>query len=212
MKSKNTWFHPTPVSCRAIASSYDRSSAAYSSLGACVPWSLDYQPTKSPTALGELLSVAGRALYIATSFERKCKDLLTFARMAKAVDESDGSLDAVVALVGRLKDKLLHGTIQELRTFPELHDADFSVLERGREARNFICHELCDIGPISSASTRSIQGALEALRVRMPHLVAADDLVSSWLYEIEEKEAAPSGIRTEYPGWLMKWTFNGTRT
>jgi hypothetical protein len=177
-----------------------------------LPWSLDYQPTKSPVDLAELISVAGRALYIATSFEMKCKDLLTFARMAKAVDESDGTLDAVVALVSRLKNKLLHGTIQELRTFPELCDADFSVLERGREARNFVCHELCAIGPISSVSPRTIHRALEELRVRMPLLAAADDLVSSWLYEIEEKEPAPRGIRNEYSGWVMEWTFGGTRT
>jgi hypothetical protein len=174
-----------------------------------MPWSLDYQPPKAPEALDAFLATSGRALYIATCYEQKCRNLLGFVRFVKAIDGADGDLDASIALVRGLKKLMLHGTIQELKKFPELEDADFTVLERGKDARNFVCHELCDVGPISLSSERILGSALTALRVHLIKLAEADNLVSGWLYEIQEKEAVPNGIRAAYPAWLESWVFTG---
>jgi hypothetical protein len=174
-----------------------------------VPWSLDYQPPKAPDALDAFLAISGRALYIATCYEQKCRTLLDFVRLVEAVDGTDGNLDASIALVRGLKKLMLHGTIQELKKFPELEDADFTVLERGKDARNFVFHELCNVGPTSSSTERTLSNALMALRVHVIKLAEADNLVSGWLYEIQEKERVPNGIRAAYPAWLESWVFTG---
>ena len=38
-------------------------------------------------------------------------------------------------------------------------------------------------------------------------LAEGDNLVSRWLYEIEDKQAAPSRIRHLYPQWIEDWVF-----
>lgn len=37
----------------------------------------------------------------------------------------------------------------------------------------------------------------------------ADNLISTWLYEIDEKEPAPKGIQGAYREWVFQWVFEG---
>jgi len=52
---------------------------------------------------------------------------------------------------------------------------------------------------------------LELHTSRLRHEVCAlalgDNLVSQWIYEIEENEQAPFTIRNEYPRWVDEWVF-----
>lgn len=46
-------------------------------------WSLGYLPPKEPELLAEFLSAAGRALYVANSFEAKCESVLCIAQLSR---------------------------------------------------------------------------------------------------------------------------------
>jgi len=38
---------------------------------------------------------------------------------------------------------------------------------------------------------------------------AGDNLVSRWMYEIDQKEPAPTAIQRLYPEWVDRWIFGG---
>lgn len=174
-----------------------------------MPWSLDYQQPKEPALLEQLFLVAGKALYLASAFEGKCKFLL---RLIKIIHfhESTGDTSATAALAKLLKEKMLGATIKELNTLTEFTEKDLAVFEKGKDARNFIAHESVQLGPLSSITAKAINEKLERLQVELAALAAADNLISVWLYEMDEKEPAPIGIQTAYPGWVSQWVFEGS--
>lgn len=173
-----------------------------------MPWSLDYQPPKEPILLDKLFLASGKALYLASAFEGKCKFLLRIVKIVQH-HESKGDTSATAALAKALKDKMLGPTIKELSSITEFREADLAIFERGKEARNYIAHESAQLGPLSSATAKSINAKLEQLRIELDALSAADNLVSTWLYEIDEKQPAPLGIQTAYPAWVCQWVFEG---
>lgn len=169
-------------------------------------WSLNYQRPKEPELLEEFFLAVGKALYLASAFEAKCRFVLRTAKLAHHFNQTDDA-SATLALAKAMKDKLLGPTIAELKGFPDVSSNDIVVLEQAKNARNFIAHESADIGHLSSASAKQIHEQLARLRCELRALVAGDNLVSRWVYEIEEKEPAPSGIQAAYPKWVEQWVF-----
>src|SRR5436309_6382 len=152
-------------------------------------WSLDYLPVGEPELLEQFFSVAGKALYLATFFEAKCRYVLRIAKLAHAYEDT-GDASATMALAEVLKDRMLCATIKDLKGFSEIKAADIDLLEKAKDARNFIAHECADLGLLSSVPARSIQEQLRRLREHVVVLAAGDNVVSRWVYEIEEKGAA----------------------
>jgi hypothetical protein len=171
-----------------------------------VGWSLDYRFPEEPERVNKFFKSVGKALYVATAFEWKCRYVL---RVAKAVhhyqETNDGA--AMLALLQTAKDKMLAPTLGELQRFPIVEPDDVQVLERAKDARNFIAHEGAGIGPVATASARTISEQTKRLRCEVANLVAGDNIVSAWIYEIEEKEGAPREIQRLYPGWVDRWVF-----
>lgn len=169
-------------------------------------WSLGYLPLKEPELLGVFLSAAGKALYVANSFESKCKSVLYLAQLSCHLEDT-GDLDASLRLLKARKRTMLGYTIGNLKAFPILQEGDVSTLETAKEARNFIAHEGADVGPLFSVTAEKLRRQLQQLRLQVRLLSAGDNLVSSWLYEIEEKIPAPARIRDKYPGLIEGWVF-----
>lgn len=169
-------------------------------------WSLDYRFPEEPQRVNKFFKALGKALYIATAFEWKCRYVL---RIAKAVEEYQETNDsaATLALLQAAKDKMLAPTLSELQRFPIVQPNEVQVLERAKDARNFIAHEGAGIGPVASASARTIAEQTKRLRCEVANLVAGDNIVSAWIYEIEEKEVAPREIQRLYPQWVDRWVF-----
>ncbi|MEW5902734.1 MAG: hypothetical protein AB1722_00130 [Pseudomonadota bacterium] len=173
-----------------------------------MPWSLDYQPPKEPALLDQLFLAAGKALYLASSFEAKCQLLLRIMKIVRHY-ESTGDTSATSKLAKVLKEKMLGPTIMELNTIATLTEKDLAIFQRGKDARNYIAHESTQLGPLSSTSAKSIHEKLIRLRVELEALAMADNLISVWLYEIDEKEPAPRGIQSAYHEWVFQWVFEG---
>jgi hypothetical protein len=171
-----------------------------------VGWSLGYQFPEEPKLLNAFFLSIGKALYIATAFEMKCRFVLRIAKLVDFYRETNDG-EAMMVLAQTIKDRMLGLTLGELRGFPIVKPDDVEILERAKDARNFIAHEAAGIGHLSSASSATLGAQTARLRREVASLVAGDNLVSRWVYEIEEKEAAPCEIQRLYPGWVDRWVF-----
>lgn len=169
-------------------------------------WSLNYQPTREPELLDEFLLIAGKALYLATSFEAKCRYVLRIAKLADHFEKRDDA-SATIELAKVLKDKMLCATIKELKGFSDIGSSDVQLLEKAKDARNYIAHECASFGPVSGIPAKAISARLEELRGHLVSLVAGDNVVSRWVYEIEEKEPAPQEIQKTYLERVERWVF-----
>jgi len=171
-------------------------------------WSLGYSAPQEPQLIDEFLLAVGKCLYLASAFEGKCKQVLRMADIAILYEECENA-SAAMALANALKDKMLSSTIKDMKAFPNFQVEDIAVLERAKDARNFIAHESASIGPLHDTSAQHIHERLARLRTELEALAAGDNLVSAWVYEIEEKEPAPRGIKAAYPNWVKNWVFGG---
>jgi hypothetical protein len=109
------------------------------------------------------------------------------------------------------KDKLLGQTIAVLKNFPPVSADDVAALEKARDARNFIAHEGAYFGPLH-AKRKSILEHLGKLRGAVAKLAKGDDVVSRWVYEIEEKEVPSRALMSNYVELVDQWVFGEERT
>lgn len=170
-------------------------------------WSLDYLAMREPELLEHFFSAAGKALYLATAFEAKCRFVLRIAKLAHHYEET-GDPSATMVLAEVLKDRMLCATIEELKGFSEIKATDINLLEKAKDARNYIAHECANFGPLSGIPARSIHEQLGRLREQIVVLAAGDNVVSRWVYEIQEKEAAPRKIQSTYVQRIEGWVFD----
>jgi len=167
-------------------------------------WSLDYLPIREPELLEQFFSAVGKALYLATDFEAKCCYVLRMAKLAHHWEET-GDASATMALAKVLKDKMLCATINELKGFSEIKVADIDLLEKAKDARNYIAHECAVVG--LAVPAKFIHEQIERLRTQVVVLAGGDNVVSRWVYEIEEKEPAPRDIQRTYVQRVEEWVF-----
>lgn len=169
-------------------------------------WSIDYLPIKQPELLEAFFLVVGKALYLANAFEAKCRFVLRVFKLAQLYEES-GDASAVMSLAQALKDRMLGQTINGLTNFPDINSEDIALLEKAKDARNFIAHEGANFGYLSSISAEEVHERVDRLRKEVGELAAGDNIVSRWVYEIEEKERAPLEIQKTYPERVRQWVF-----
>jgi hypothetical protein len=169
-------------------------------------WSIGYIPPQEPELLDRFFLTVGKALFLASEFEEKCRFVLRITKLAEHY-ESTGDTSATRALAKALKDQCLGPTLRELKDRPDLKAGDIALLERARDARNFIAHEVAILGGLSDIGETLISQRIKLLRAHVVALTAADNMVSRWVYEIEEKEPAPDEIQEVYPELIARWVF-----
>lgn len=167
-------------------------------------WSLDYHMPREPELLDEFFLALGKALYLASRFEAKCRWVLQIGSMATHLD-AGGDWEAALELARALEGRRLGAAIKGLANLSEIGKEEIAELDRAREARNAIAHSLGNLGPVSSISARTLAEQKDTLRQEVAALIAGDNLVSRWCYEIEEKEPAPREIQKLYPAWVSTW-------
>ncbi len=170
-------------------------------------WSLGYLPPKEPSLLDEFFLAVGRALYLSNAFEAKCRYLLRIAKIGAQYRQTQ-DLDATDEFMLALKDPMLAKAIEQLSAFFTIATTDLELLEKARDARNFIAHEGAAVGDLAGASAKTIFAQSDQLRLQVKLMIQADNIISRWIYEIENKEPAPSAIQQEYPQMVDKWIFS----
>ncbi len=150
---------------------------------------------------------AGKALYIANAFESKCRFVLKIAQLESYIEgRPEATLPDAIASLS--KEKLLGPTIATLKLFPEVTSGEVALLEKARDARNFIAHEGAAFGYVFHVKEKHLREHLSKLRVAVSQLAQGDNVVSRWVYEIEEKEVAPRDFEFSYPVMVDTWVFN----
>ena len=171
-------------------------------------WSLDYRSPMESALLDDFFTISGKALYLATAFEDKCKYLLFYFKLADHYKET-GDVHASLDLANGLRGLLLGQTIKKIHTLDGIDDEDIKKIERAKEARNFIVHESTLIGTLilSKDTIKAIEEKNDRLRDELEYLTIGDNLVSQWLYEIQEKEPAPRELCLLYSNLVHRWVF-----
>ncbi len=180
-------------------------------------WSLDSQPLKQPELLDAFFLAVGKALCLACEFEAKCKYILHIIKLDEYCKEGNHLSDLAVVLSSThleivlpnsFKPKLLGPTIKDVGSFPDFATDGIAVLERAKDARNFVAHESALLGGcILNTSARTIRERIARLRAEIKKLIAGDNLASRWIYEFEEKVLAHPIQFRAYPQRVEQWIF-----
>lgn len=172
-----------------------------------VAWSLSLQELRQPVLAEALLLSAGKALYLANSFESKCQYVLRIMNLAQLI-QTDPVLSLEQAIAALPQNKMLGATMHDILVHPVGSGApNADLLHNARRARNFIAHEGMSTGQIWSLRRKSIIEHVERLRTAVADLAAGDNVVSAWCYEIDEKEPAPHDFKVAYPHIVATWVF-----
>lgn len=170
-------------------------------------WSLNSLPIRECNLLERFFPAAGKALCLATAFEAKCRYVLRIANLAHHCGET-GDASAMMGLATVLKDSMLRSTIKGLKGFSEIKAANIDLLAKAKDARNYIARECAGFGPLSAVGANAIDAQVARLREQVFLLAACDNIVSRWVYEIEEKETAPREIQSTYVQRGENWVFD----
>jgi hypothetical protein len=168
-------------------------------------WPLALIGPKDPELTDAALLAAGKALYLSNCFESGCYDILRVCRLLSYLDTHQPA-DWSEAVLAVSKKKLLHATIEELETFPVVGEEDVAILQKAREARNYLAHEGAFPGFIWCADTHHIQRHLETLRTTVADLAMGNHVVSGWRYEFDEQQPVGSTMAL-FPKLAVRWVF-----
>jgi hypothetical protein len=173
-----------------------------------VGWSAGYRPPPESDLIDEILLAAGKALYLANMFESKCSNVLRVANFEDIIQNDPViTLEQISALLPNAK--MLGKTLQELfaRTDMNVRQEQAMLLEKAREARNYIAHEGAGaIGDLWSYSVKHKLKALRKLHAKVIDLAKGDNIASTWIYQIEEPRE-PLPFSTDYPDKVEYWIF-----
>jgi hypothetical protein len=172
-------------------------------------WSIGYRLPYESDLIDEILLATGKALYLANRFEAKCSYVL---RIANLVDVIKG--DPVLSLedaVSRLSaDQMLGRTLRDLSSRADMGmTPDKSAkLTRARLARNYIGHKgAAALGDLYGYNVQEMLDALRALQANVRDLAAGDNLVSEWIFQIEEPREPTPSVREAYLELVDDWIF-----
>jgi hypothetical protein len=172
-------------------------------------WSVGWAVPPEADLIDEILLAAGKALYLANRFEAKCSLVLTTANLTDLI-----KTDPVATLehiASRLPaDQMLGGTLRDLltRTDMGVTPAVSAGLTRARLARNYIAHEgAAALGELYGYDVQHMLDALRVLRSNVGDLAEADNIVSRWVFSIEEPREPTPSINRSYPELVDDWIF-----
>ena len=172
-------------------------------------WSLGAWLPESERTDAAMLA-AGRALYLCNRFEEKCRIVL---RNMQIIDRI--SSDPVASLAETFNNlpsspKMLGGTLEKIKAEADafgVTEDQLEALVKAKDARNLIAHEGVDIGPLYSVKPKYILEVLQRLRLAVADLAVGDNIVSTWIYYIEEPGEPVPHIRSTYPDLVDRWVF-----
>lgn len=170
---------------------------------------MDLRPIRNPWADHALLT-GGRALYVAQAFEEKCRSLLRFGHLTKGAEADP--IASLEDLIARLPaDQLLGGTLTSLASLLPAAHKHGETLTAARGARNYIAHESLHFD-LHSTSREGLMERMDALRQQVRVLAEGDNLISTWLFHVEERdEPAPTHLVESYPLMIDQWVFEPVR-
>lgn len=172
-------------------------------------WSVGRRPLPESDLIDEILLSAGKALYLANMFESKCAFVLQIANLTDII-EADPVISLERATAMLPGGKMLGGTLRDLlsRTDVGISEEQSTTITKARLARNYIAHEgAAAIGLLWTYNVQAMLDALRGLRAKVIDLANGDNIVSAWVYDIEEPREPRPYIMADYPDLVDDWVF-----
>lgn len=148
----------------------------------------------------------GKALLIAQSFEHNCRHILLLSE-ADLLEDSL-TLDAAKVLSEKIRKRQI-GQIVWRMQHPSLNfsEIEISILENGRQARNFFAHEAALCAYWSLEGSEEFAKDVDHFILQLEHLITAHNETSAWCYEAEEKQSRPPYYE-RYPADAKAWVLD----
>jgi hypothetical protein len=166
-------------------------------------WSLNGSRPENQQELEAFLLLVGKALYLASNFEANCRRISSMAELANAFQAGKTWAEACA----KPEARHLGGAVQYLSKDPEVREADAAVLDAAREGRNVIAHEIAELGPLDQIRPDKLSERKRLLRKSVDAIVAGDNLVCRWLFELDDFPA-PRGIQDLYAARVAAWLWD----
>lgn len=172
-------------------------------------WSVGYRLPYESDLIDEILLANGKSLYLANRFEGNCRYVLRVAKFADAIKADPVlSLEEVAAALSA--DKMLGPTLRELSSRADIaiSPEQVAMLGQARNARNYVAHESATaLGEIYSRDVQNMINSLRELRSRVRQLAAGDNLVATWVFQIEEPREPLPSVHRAYLELIDDWIF-----
>jgi hypothetical protein len=158
----------------------------------------------------KLLTIAGKSLCLCQKFETTCKDIIMwlsstkFLHDKKATFIEDGYSDYIEELINRQLGQSINKFEMEIDVGIETDH--MSALRKGKDSRNFICHEfLKGLIAASFSYKMGYKPDLKLLKTHIRNIATADFIVSKWSYEFHEKRSGDFFDQEGYVNGLIDW-------
>jgi hypothetical protein len=142
---------------------------------------------------------------ISQHFEDTLKYVLNMVEIVEVGRTDEDVLDRLDEIHKSSHNRMLGNAIDRLAKLGFFEEAHHETLISGRDARNYFAHEAGLVVSEFPDRPDEIAVRIEHFEIHLKRVIDADNLVSSWSYAIQEKEAPPSGIATYYPKKLFSW-------
>lgn len=174
-------------------------------------WSIGVGGAPQEKELDVFFKTVGKALWFAQEYEHKCLYVAQIAKLENKIKNNPSITDFISLLENTQEEKRLHQAIVLLGK--EISEDEISLLLKAKDARNFIAHEVAQIGRLYGIRKGNLRQILtektDALRAHLKVLVAGDNLVSSWVYFLEESKAGyVPEIAKSYERQITNWIFS----
>jgi hypothetical protein len=154
-------------------------------------WSVSANTQENPELVNIVLSAVGKSLYVANMFESKCKSFLGLSNLIAGVADNPALASSIEDLFPAFQsNKMLGATLRDLEIF-ELNryhisvEAKYVILNKAKDARNYIAHEGAYFGHAWAATTEILTEHMAKLRSAVSELSNGDDIISNWFHQIE---------------------------
>lgn len=143
------------------------------------------------------LAAVGRGVFLAQNFEQNCKYVLLVWDLGEAF-KSGRKVDDLPAYSSVLLKRFLGQVVKRFGTKYGIRADQHQVLEKARDARNYLAHEVALPCLYPSGDPDLIMSELPGFKQNIEALAEGDNLVSCWSYMIQEKDFPPTQKRQGY--------------
>lgn len=152
------------------------------------------------------IAAVGRALVLAQHFEFICIRILSGFDLEKQIKDGESvDLDYWARHMNEFVEKRLADAIRKYGSVHGISADRVSLLDKAREARNYIAHEAALLWFGVRSESAKMPSKIFALREAAVDIAAAHNIVSGWEYSIEEKRPPPFTMRTTYEPIAVEW-------
>lgn len=151
-----------------------------------------------------LLESVGRAMCVAQNFEHNCKYVLMIVEMGRhAQDTSYTKSSEMWSHSERLYKRALARSIMDASEKFQISPKELAILSRAKDSRNYLAHNAA----LHFAVLPSLEmtALLKEYCEHVQELAAGDNLVATWSFSIQEKQATPNRSTMTYTQDIGAW-------